>query len=57
MEEATRKGYVSITTAYTNSPIERTYLINVLLDMIGINHCLIQTGRGLEVGRLKKELL
>jgi hypothetical protein len=25
--------------------------------MIGIDHCLIETGRGLEVGRLKSELL
>ena len=37
--------------------MERELLANVLLDMIGVNYCLIETGRGLEVGRLKSELL
>jgi hypothetical protein len=53
--EAERLGYQSITTSYTK--MEREFLTNVLLDMIGIDHCLIETGRGLEVGRLKSELL
>ena len=55
IEEAKRLGYQSITTSYTK--MERELLINVLLDMIGVDHCLIETGRGLEVGRLKLELL
>jgi hypothetical protein len=29
----------------------------VLRDMQGVAHCLIETGRGVEVGRLKSELL
>jgi hypothetical protein len=53
--EAERLGYQSITTSYTK--MEREFLTNVLLDMIGVNYCLIETGRGLEVGRLKSELL
>jgi hypothetical protein len=55
IEESDRLGYQSITTSYTK--MERELLINVLLDMIGVDHCLIETGRGLEVGRLKSELL
>jgi hypothetical protein len=55
--EAEQRGYQSITTSYTNGETDREYLTNVLIDMIGIDHCLIETGRGLEVGRLKSELL
>jgi hypothetical protein len=55
MQDAERLGYQSITTSYNKT--EREFLTNVLLDMIGVDHCLIETGRGLEVGRLKKELL
>jgi len=55
IEEAERLGYQSITTSYNKT--ERELLTNVLLDMIGVDHCLIETGRGLEVGRLKSELL
>ena len=55
--EADERGYQSITTSYTNGATDREYLTNVLIDMIGIDHCLIETGRGLEVGRLKSELL
>jgi hypothetical protein len=55
IEEADRLGYQSITTSYNKT--EREFLTNVLLDMIGVDHCLIETGRGLEVGRLKSELL
>jgi len=55
IQEAERLGYQSITTSYNKT--ERELLTNVLLDMIGVDHCLIETGRGLEVGRLKSELL
>ena len=55
IQDAERLGYQSITTSYNKT--EREFLTNVLLDMIGVDHCLIETGRGLEVGRLKKELL
>jgi hypothetical protein len=55
IQEAERLGYQSITTSYNKT--EREFLTNVLLDMIGVDHCLIETGRGLEVGRLKSELL
>jgi hypothetical protein len=55
IEEAERLGYQSITTSYNKT--EREFLTNVLLDMVGIDHCIIETGRGLEVGRLKSELL
>lgn len=55
MPEAEKRGYQSITTSYTK--VERGMLANVLLDMVGIDHCLIETGRGLEVGRPKKHLL
>lgn len=53
--EAENRGYQSITTSYTKK--ERSMLVNVLLDMAGTDHCLIETGRGLEVGRPKKLLL
>jgi hypothetical protein len=55
MQDAERLGYQSITTSYNKT--EREFLTNVLLDMIGVDHCIIETGRGLEVGRLKKDLL
>ena len=55
IQEAERLGYQSITTSYNKT--EREFLTNVLLDMIGVDHCLFETGRGLEVGRLKSELL
>lgn len=55
IQDAERLGYQSITTSYNKT--EREFLTNVLLDMIGVDHCLIETGRGLEVGRLKSELL
>lgn len=57
MQEAAEKGFASITTPYTNTPQGRLFLANVLVDMIGKTHCLIETGQGLEVGRLRKELL
>jgi len=57
IQEAEQRGYQSITTSYTKGDTDREYLTNVLIDMIGIDHCLIETGRGLEVGRLKSELL
>jgi hypothetical protein len=57
IQRAAELGYQSITTPYSNSPIDREYLTNVLIDMIGLDHCLIETGHGLEVGRLKCELL
>jgi hypothetical protein len=56
-QEAEQRGYQSITTSYTKGETDREYLTNVLIDMIGIDHCIIETGRGLEVGRLKSELL
>lgn len=55
MQEAEKRGYQSITTSYTKG--ERSMLVNVLLDMVNTDHCLIETGRGLEVGRPKKHLL
>lgn len=55
MQEAEKRGYQSITTSYTK--MEHSMLRNVLLDMIDVDHCLIETGRGLEVGRPKKNLL
>lgn len=55
IQEAEKRGYQSITTSYTKA--ERGMLVSVLLDMVGIDHCLIETGRGLEVGRPKKHLL
>lgn len=58
MQEAKQLGYQSITTTYSRAnPVEREYLINTLIDMIGIDHCLIETRGGLEVGRPKKHLL
>lgn len=55
--EAAHNGFVSITTTYANTPQGREFLSNVLVDMIGIPHCLIETSGGLEVGRLKKDIL
>jgi hypothetical protein len=58
MQDAERLGYQSITTTYSRgSTIELEYLTNVLIDMIGIDHCLIETRGGLEVGRPKQHLL
>jgi hypothetical protein len=56
--DAARLGYQSITTNYERKSVEdQEHLTNVLIDMIGIDHCIIETGHGLEVGRLKSELL
>jgi len=58
IQEAAERGYQSITTSYAiKSETDQEYLANVLLDMVGVDHCIIETGRGLEVGRLAKELL
>jgi hypothetical protein len=58
MKDAEELGYQSITTTYSrNNPIELECLTNVLIDMIGIDHCLIETRGGLEVGRPKIHLL
>jgi hypothetical protein len=56
--EAERIGYQSITTPYAlGSELDQEHLDNVLRDMVGLEHCLIETAHGLEVGRLKIELL
>ena len=58
IREATRLGYKSITRPYAErSENDQRYLANVLRDMVGLEHCLIDTGYGVEVGRLKLDLL
>jgi hypothetical protein len=58
MQEAKKLGYQSITTTYLlSNPLERKYLVKVLIDMVGIDHCLIETRGGLEVARPKDQLL
>jgi hypothetical protein len=57
-EKAAKLGFRSITMSYDCSDrTDREYLSRVLFDMININHCIIKTTRGVEVGRLKVELL
>lgn len=57
MKEAQELGFASITIPYSkHSQTEQQYLANVLRDMVGVRHCLIETGHGTEVGRLKIEL-
>jgi hypothetical protein len=56
--EAQAQGFQSITVPYLNgSKLDQIYLTNVLRDMQGVAHCLIEVGNGVEVGRLKSELL
>lgn len=58
MMQAERLGYVSITVSYSNTcETEQKYLRNVLNDMKTVDHCLIETPYGMEVGRPKKDLL
>jgi len=58
VEEAARLGYKSITRPYSErSENDRKYLVNVLRDMVGLEHCLIETVYGVEVGRLELDLL
>jgi hypothetical protein len=58
IKEAEAKGFQSITIPYAKgSPTDQKFLANVLRDMQGVAHCLIEAGRGVEVGRLKSELL
>jgi hypothetical protein len=57
MKQAQELGFASITVPYSkNCTTEQRYLANVLRDMVGVRHCLIETGHGIEVGRLKIEL-
>ncbi len=57
-EEAERNGYKSITTLYFfNDEADMKYLSAVLADMANVKHCLIKTLRGVEVARLKTEIL
>ncbi len=57
MKQAHELGFASITVPYSkHCKIEQRYLANVLRDMVGVRHCLIETGHGVEVGRLKIEL-
>lgn len=57
MKQAQELGFASITVPYSkHCKIEQRYLANVLRDMVGVRHCLIETGYGVEVGRLKIEL-
>jgi hypothetical protein len=58
IQEAEEKGYQSITIPYSiKNEIDQQHLTNVLLDLVGLDHCLIETGHGLEVGRQATELL
>lgn len=58
LSQAEKMGYTSITISYSKTcEIEQRWLANVLKDMEGVDHCLIDTVFGIEVGRLKKELL
>lgn len=57
MKQAQELGFASITVPYSkHCKTEQRYLANVLRDMVGVRHCLIETGHGVEVGRLKIEL-
>jgi hypothetical protein len=56
--DAEKIGYQSITTPYLKgSKREMEQLERVLQDMVGLEHCIIESAYGLEVGRLKIELL
>lgn len=57
MEEAIRRGYESITLPFANTPEDMRIFANVLADMQNVDHCIIETGHGPEVGRPKKHLL
>jgi hypothetical protein len=57
MKQAQELGFASITVPYSkHCKTEQRYLANVLRDMVGVRHCLIETGYGIEVGRLRIEL-
>jgi len=57
-EEADKNGFKSITTLYFfNDEADMEYLSAVLSDMANVKHCLIKTLKGVEVGRLKTEIL
>lgn len=57
IKEADKLGFRSITIAYSpKCKTDKKHLQNVLNDMAGVAHCLIETGFGIEVGRLKIEL-
>ncbi len=58
MKQAAELGYVAITIPFADeSERDQKFLKNVLRDMQGVDHCLIEVWRGVEVGRLKSELL
>ena len=57
MEEAIRRGYESITLPFANTPEDMRIFANVLADMQNVDHCIIETGHGPEIGRPKKHLL
>ena len=57
VQEAKANGFESITLPYANTPEDMQMLVNVLADMRNVEHCIIETAHGPEVGRLKKHLL
>jgi hypothetical protein len=56
-EKAEQLGYASITLPFSNTPEDMLFFSNVLRDMVGSDHCIIETPYGPEVGRPKKFLL
>lgn len=57
VQEAKALGYESITLPYANTSEDMQMLSNVLADMRNVEHCIIETAHGPEVGRPKKHLL
>lgn len=57
MQTAQSLGYDSITLPFANTPEDMMILSNVLADMQNVDHCIIETAHGPEVGRPKKHLL
>lgn len=57
VQEAKRLGYESLTLRYGNSPEEQRMFQRVLDDMKTVDHCIIKTAHGPEVGRPKLDLL
>ena len=56
-EEATKLGHTSITMPYDEkNETEMTWLRTVLRDMAGCRSSLVETPKGLEVWRHKKEI-
>ena len=57
IQEAKELGYESITLPFSNTPEDQEMMSKVLADMANVDHCIIETAHGPEVGRPKTHLL